>query len=150
VLALVGYAATWLLAVWVLDLAIGAVAAAVGWLLAIALAVGVGAAWQLSPRKWRAIRQCSRTVPLAPRGWRADRDCLHLGLLTARACVVACGGLMLVAAAAGHGVLAIAALAAVQLRERVARRPDPRPGVLAIAAVGALAVASAAARGVPW
>jgi Predicted metal-binding integral membrane protein (DUF2182) len=134
-----GFVLTWLPVVWVLDLGISLVAGAAGALVAVGLAVAVAVVWQVTPRKARAIRACRRSQPLAPRGRRADLACLRFGSLIGRSCVVECSGFMLVAAAAGHGLLAMAALAIVQLHERTARRPRPLPGVLASLAVGGVA-----------
>lgn len=140
-----GFLATWLPVVWLLDLAVGTVAATAGSAVAVMLAVAAAVAWQLTPAKARAVRRCGQMIPIPPRGWRADVGCLRLGSQIGGSCVVACGGFMLVAAAAGHGVIAMAALAVVQLHERAARRQRPLPGVVVALAVGAISIASNAA-----
>jgi hypothetical protein len=144
-LVLAGFVATWLPVVWVLDVGVWAVASAAGSLVAIGLAVTLGAAWQLTERKARAVRSCGRMIPIAARGWRADIACLRQGALIARSCEGACAGFMLVAAAAGHGVIAMATFAAIQWYERSSRRQRPLIGMAAALAVGAIAVGGSVA-----
>jgi predicted metal-binding membrane protein len=91
-----------------------------------ALGFVVAAAWQLSPIKWRALRGCDRTIPLSPRGWRADRDCVRYGWLVGGQCLLSCWALMLACMLAGHGVLALAGVTIVTVAERYAVRPDRR------------------------
>ncbi len=91
---------------------------------AVAAALGLAAAWQLSPLKRRALSACHRTVPLAPRGWRADRDCVWYGWTIGRTCFVSCAGLMLACVVAGHSLPAMLAATAVARAERVSVRAD--------------------------
>ena len=146
-LVFAGVLAAWIPVIWGIDLAVAMVAGTVGAVTAVVATVALAVAWQLSAWRLRALRSCVRTVALPPRGRRADVACLSYGLLLGRSCVLSCVGLMAVVAAAGHGLVAMAAVAAVQLHERQARGPRPRrlPGLLVALAIGALAVAQTSA-----
>ncbi len=138
-LVLVAFVATWLPVVLVLDATVAGAARAVGSAGAIAIATVLSLAWQANGRKWLAVRRCARITPLPVDGLRADVASLRLGSAVGRSCVVACGGYMLVAAAAGHGIVALAVLAGAQLSERMAPRPGPFVGATAVVAVGTVA-----------
>ena len=101
-------------------------------------------AWELSPQKWRAVRRCHLVEALPPRGLQADGACGRAGLRYGWRCMVACWPLMLAMAAAGHQALALMALltaivAAEKIMVRSARLRVPLAGVLAAAALVALA-----------
>jgi predicted metal-binding membrane protein len=101
-------------------------------------------AWELSPQKWRAVRRCHLVEALPPRGLQADAACGRAGLRYGWRCMVACWPLMLAMAAAGHQALALMALltaivAAEKIVVRSARLRVPLAGVLAAAALVALA-----------
>lgn len=144
---LVGYLGAWTL----MGLAASGLVAVLGVReslpLPAAAALGfLGAAlWQLNPIRDGAVRRCHRTMPLAPSGWRADRDCLCYGWRIGCRCLVSCGALMTACLLASHGMLAMAAAAAVGAAERYAPRADRRLAALAIAGI-ALAYASGAMR----
>jgi hypothetical protein len=140
-LVLASYVTVWVIVVTGLDLLVATVAVFTGPAIAAALAVAVAGAWQVAPRRWRAIGRCARTVPLASRGRRADADCLRFGLLIARPCVVSCAGYMLLVAATGHSLLFMAVFAVVSLRERIALRKRPAVGLLATALAAVVIVA---------
>jgi hypothetical protein len=104
--------------------------------LPVVLMIDLAVAGLVLPWKRRALRRCTRLVPIVPRGWRADVGCLRLGVVAGQSCVLACAGSMLVVAAAGHGPLAMAILAVAQLRDRRERRARALPGALAVLVVG--------------
>jgi predicted metal-binding membrane protein len=104
--------------------------------LPVVLMIDLAVAGLVLPWKRRALRRCTRLVPIVPRGWRADVGCLRLGVVAGQSCVLACAGSMLVVAAAGHGPLAMAILAVAQLRDRRDRRARALPGALAVLVVG--------------
>jgi hypothetical protein len=135
-LVFAAFIATWLPVVLMIDLAVAGLATVVGPLAAISAAVALAVSWQVLPWKRRALRRCTRLVPIVPRGWRADVGCLRLGVVAGQSCVLACAGSMLVVAAAGHGPLAMAILAVAQLRDRRDRRARALPGALAVLVVG--------------
>lgn len=146
-LVLAGFVAAWIPVIWTIDLAVAVVAGTVGAVTTVVATVALAVAWQLSDRRVRALRSCVRTVALPPRGRRADVACVGYGLLLGRSCVLSCVGLMAVVAAAGHGLAAMAAVAAVQLHERQALGPRPwrLPGLLVMLVVWAMAVAQTSA-----
>jgi predicted metal-binding membrane protein len=73
--------------------------------------LAIGAVWQLTRWKRRALARCRRTLPLPPRGWAADIACARFALLQAGPCMLACWPLMLIVAVIGHGNLTIMASA---------------------------------------
>ncbi len=123
---LVGYSAVWLL----VGLAVSGLVTAVPRLTAawqneaVAAALILGAAWQCSPIKRGALRNCHRTFPLAARGWRADRDCLAFGWHTGCWCCVNCWPLMVACALSGHNLLAMFACGFIGIVERYSWRPN--------------------------
>lgn len=68
---------------------------------ALAVALIVASAWELSGPKKRALFQCARTLPLPPVGLRADVACIRFGLYQARRCLTTCWALMAVLLVAG-------------------------------------------------
>ena len=140
---LIGYLSVWL----VVGVAFSLVAAlplfdAVSRSSTVALLVFVlAAAWQMSPLRARALRQCHRSEPLAPAGWRATRDCVRYGWTTGRHCAITCGALMLGCLLLGHdalGLIAMIAATAIGLAERYMIRPDPRWLAASILLLGTL------------
>jgi predicted metal-binding membrane protein len=116
------------LAVWVLFsvLVLGALgswrAASSGWALAGALALA--AAWQLTPFKQRALRACHRPSPLPPQGWRASLGTARFGWRDGAACVASCWAMMAAAALAGPtALLWMGGVAAVVTAEKLAEKP---------------------------
>ena len=108
------------------------------------VALLLAAAWELSSPKWRAVRRCHLVEALPPRGLQADAACGRAGLRYGWRCIGACWPLMLAMAAAGHQALALMALltaivAAEKIAVRSARLRVPLAGVLAAAALVALA-----------
>jgi len=83
-----------------------------------AVALALAAAWQLSRWKRLALAACHWTMPLSPRGWRADRDCVRFGLRAGLHCFASCWALMLACFLAGHGLLATVAGTGVGIAER--------------------------------
>ncbi|MFD4737165.1 DUF2182 domain-containing protein [Streptomyces virginiae] len=111
---------------------------------ALACALALAAAWQLTVHKRRALRDCHRSSPLPPSGRRAVAGACRFGLRQGWACLRSCWALMLVMAVAsgGNGMLVwMAVLTGIVITERLARTPR-RPTRLAAAvlAVAALAV----------
>jgi hypothetical protein len=145
-LTLAGFVAVWLPVVVAIDGAVRVVAGTAGAIVAVGLAVGAALAWQRSAPRWRAVRRCGRVVPIAARGWRADVGCVRQGAIVGGSCIVACAGYMAVAAAAGHGIVAMTGLAATQLWERVGRRRRPLPGALIAVGVALVSFATGTAR----
>jgi predicted metal-binding membrane protein len=91
------------------------------WLLGGSLLVG--ALWELTPAKKRALKACHRTIPLPPDGRKADRACVQLGLQYSKACFRACWALMLPMALVGHvGPVLMLLLTGVAVAEEVVRK----------------------------
>lgn len=112
---------------------------------ALACALALAAAWQLTVHKRRALRDCHRSSPLPPTGWRAVAGAGRFGLRQGGACLRSCWALMLVMAVASgrSGMLGwMAVLTGIVMAERLARKPR-RPAQLAAAALAAAAVALA-------
>ena len=119
----VAYIAVWA-AFGALALATAAVVPGLSRPAALATALAVAAAWQLTPVKRRCLLASHRSVPLPPRGWRAVQGALGFGLRNGLSCVGSCGCLMLVMAVAPGGqLLWTAALTAAATTEKLARRP---------------------------
>jgi predicted metal-binding membrane protein len=113
---------------------------------ALTLALAVAAAWQLTPRKRRALWDCHRSSPLPPRGWPATRGVVRFARRNAVACVSSCWPLMAVmTVATGAQLIWMVALTGLSAAEKLVQRPRSltRHGAawLAIAA-GVAAVAS--------
>ena len=119
---------------------IGSPSALVGPLTTPLVVSAMAVAWHRSMRqvggRWRV---CGRHEPMGGRGWRADVACARFGFRSARACIVACAGLMAIAIASGHELLVVGAVFLLQVRERLDRRYDARFGARMLAAL-ALAV----------
>ncbi|MCX4804189.1 DUF2182 domain-containing protein [Streptomyces sp. NBC_01214] len=112
---------------------------------ALACALALAAAWQLTVHKRRALRDCHRSSPLPPTGWRAVAGAARFGLRQGGACLRSCWALMLVMAVASGrgGMLAwMAVLTGIVMTERLARKPR-RPTRLAAAALAAASLAVA-------
>jgi hypothetical protein len=139
---LVGFVGVWTLLTLALVAATGAAAAIISRALVVAVAGVAATAWQFARRKRRALRRCTRTIPLPASGWRAYRDCARFGSVSAASCAATCWGFMAVATAAGHRIGVMALLFAAQLRERAARWYEPLPGAVAVAVAGAWLLAS--------
>jgi predicted metal-binding membrane protein len=103
-------------------------------------------AWQLSPFKYRFLRECHRSLPLPLRGWRAERGALEFGFRNGLSCLGSCWCMMLVmvVAPAGHVVwtVALGCLATVEgLTLRPRRITRLVAAGLAAAALGSVLVA---------
>lgn len=111
----------------------------------VVVTLALGAAWQISRTKRRAVAACRRTVPLPPGGWRADVACARFGVRQACRCVRVCWPLMFLMAVVGHQIVLMMALTVLVLAEERAPRPErfilPIAGVLASAAVWMATVA---------
>jgi predicted metal-binding membrane protein len=90
---------------------------------AVAVALLVAAAWQVTPVRRRMLSRCRSEGFVNVRGWRADRDCSVEGWKYARRCVVTCGPVMAVMAL-GHSLLLMVCLAVLLITERA---PGPNP-----------------------
>lgn len=137
---LAGYLCVWLTAGAVLVAAVTAFASLAGETFTVMASFTAATAWQLSPRRQRALRRCARTVPLAPRGWHADRDCALFGVSVGRTCVTTCWALMVATVAAAHTLEIMGAFFALQLHERSVRRPNPLLGAVLVTATGLVLV----------
>ena len=118
-----GYAAVWVVAGAALLAPLVALAVhplGMGWLVGILL---VAAVWQVSKPRKRVLRRCASLRLVAATGWLADLNCARVGVRSGVRCLATCGPLML-AMAATHSLLLMAALLAVMLTER-SRGPDP-------------------------
>lgn len=106
-----------------------------------ALALGVAAAWQLTPYKQDFVLSCRRvTVPPA-HGNRARKAAARLGLTQGAWCVGSCGALMLAAMATGSlaFMAALAVLAWLEKAGGLAKRlARPSAAVLGAAALAYL------------
>ena len=83
------------------------------------MAIVIALAWQVSPAKRRALRDCHRVMPLAPRGWRANWSCVRFGWRIGAACVCACWALMVVCTASDHDMLIMCVATMVAIHDRV-------------------------------
>jgi len=90
------------------------------------LAITIAVAWQFSPWKTRALRNCHRVLPLAPAGWRADWTCVRFGWRIGGACVGACGALMAACALMDHSMLAMGVATAVATHDRLSESRPTR------------------------
>lgn len=113
---------------------------------ALAIALAVAGAWQLSAWKRRAATVCRRTVPLPPRGRRADGACIRFGLVEGSRCLRSTWPLMVVVGLAGHAHLPVmAAVTVIMLleeRPRFARRLLRPLGVMLLTVATLVAVSS--------
>ena len=78
------------------------------------------AAWQLTPRRRRALLSCRRAVPLPPSGWRADAACARFAVQQAQHCMMVCWPVMLLMAVVGHQLFAMIVLTALVTAEEQA------------------------------
>jgi predicted metal-binding membrane protein len=110
-------------------------------------ALGVAAAWQVTPYHRRYAAACHRRWPLPPTGRAAVRGTARYGLRYGLACLGACWPLMVVMAVAtrGHLVWTVAlgaGLSAERLLPRPRRTARAVGAVLAVAAAGAATAAA--------
>jgi len=137
---LVGFLAVWIaFGVLVLGPLASSEKTASGWVLGVAL--GLAAAWQLTPLKQRALRACHRPRPLRARGWRASLGTARFGGRDGAACVVSCWAMMLPAGLAGSTALlwmggVTAVVAAEKMSEKPRRASRRVAALLAAAAIG--------------
>lgn len=90
----------------------------------LAAVLAVAAAWQLTPAKRRALRDCHRSSPLAPTGVRATRDVIRFGLRNGFACVRSCWPLMLVMAVASSAMIFwMVVISGIVTTEKLAQKP---------------------------
>lgn len=135
-----GYALTWLLASIALHLAVTAVTNAAGAATAIAVAVGLAAAWQQSRARRRVLKRCRRTAAIAAEGWRGTRDCIGFGVVGAARCATTCWGSMALVVAAGHALPIMVPVFLLQVHERVTEEPRLPTSTAALATLGAVAL----------
>ena len=114
---------------------------------ALAAALALAAAWQLTPFKQRALLACHRPAPLPPRGWRATLGAARFGWRHGGACFVSCWAIMVAVALVTSSMLVwMAALTALIYFERLNLKPraaSRRVAVpLAAAAIGVAALAA--------
>jgi predicted metal-binding membrane protein len=109
---------------------------------ALGAALAIGAVWQLTPFKRRAMRDCHRSLPLAPSGRAADVGVARFGAVNGTACVRSCWPSMLAMAVvpAAQMLLWMPVLAALVVLETTGQRPIRAARRCAVAlAVGSLA-----------
>jgi predicted metal-binding membrane protein len=100
----------------------------------LAAALAFAVAWQLTPLKRRALRDCHRSSPLAPRGWRATTGVVRFASYHGFACVRSCWAMMLVMGVASSiQVFWMVALTGAITTEKLARRPRHATRVIAVA-----------------
>jgi len=116
--------------------------------LAAAAGFALAAAWAWTPMRRRALAGCHRTRAVGTTGWRADLDCMHFGTLVGWACVRSCGAAMAALAMAGHGAVAMAALAGLLGMERYRLRRGSRAVGYAMAFAAAAMLMQTGARAV--
>jgi predicted metal-binding membrane protein len=93
-------------------------------LLMFAAILALAGAWQLTPFKRRALRDCHRSVPLPLRGWRAEKGSIRFGLRNGLSCVGSCWCLMLVMVVApGYYLLWMTVLTGIVTTEKLVQRP---------------------------
>jgi predicted metal-binding membrane protein len=124
-----------------------AAAPAWSWLDRTAVAFGalaVAAAWQLTPFKLRALRDCHRPSPLPPTGRRATAGVLRFAWRNGGACVRSCWAMMLAMAVASTATTFwMVAITGLVLVEKLAPKPrHATRGAAAALALGAVAVAA--------
>lgn len=84
----------------------------------------LAAAWELTPAKRRALRECHRSVPLPLRGWRAERGSALFGARQGLWCVSSCWCLMLVMLIVpGYDLPWMIVITGLVTTERLAERP---------------------------
>jgi predicted metal-binding membrane protein len=116
---------------------------------ALAGALAIAAAWELSPVKQRSLKNCHRSIPLPPRGWAAERAALQFGLINGSACVGSCAALMLIMVVAPDAHLFwLMALTVLVASERMLERPllSARRNAIALASASSITVVVAAIR----
>lgn len=79
----------------------------------------LAAAWELTPAKKLALKECHRTIPLPPDGRKADRACVKMGVRYSRACFRASWALMLPMLLAGHGLVLMFLVTGIAVAEEV-------------------------------
>ncbi len=122
---------------------------ATGWG-ALAAALALAAAWQLTPAKHEQLRKCHRVLPVPMRGWAAARATATSGVRNGIACIGSCWCMMLAMAVAPGGAAVqfalTAGLAGIVGAEKLGGRPrrTARIGglLLGLAAAGAAAKAA--------
>jgi predicted metal-binding membrane protein len=106
---------------------------------ALAAALAVAAAWQLTPLKWRALRDCHRPSPLPPRGWQASLGAARFGWRNGTACLLSCWAMMVAVSLATSSMLVwMAALTALICFEKLNLKPRTaaRHAAIPLAAAG--------------
>jgi len=136
------FVAAWSAASLAIMAVVGVAAAVIGPLTTLLAVTAGAAAWHRSAQRRRTLARCGSHEPMGRRGWRADRAAATFGLRAARTCATTCGGLMAVAIAAGHPLLGLAALLAVEVHDRTERWPDPRVGMGVLVGVAGFALAT--------
>jgi predicted metal-binding membrane protein len=143
------YLAAWAVAgivvLTVVHTMVGLVPGAAG-AVALAVVLGAGAAWQLTPWKRSCLRACHRSLPLPPQGWPAERAAVRMGWRNGAACVGSCSWMMLAMAVAPAAQLLLTAVLTVAVTaEKGSRRPRRTTRLvaagLAVASLMAAAVA---------
>jgi predicted metal-binding membrane protein len=116
---------------------------------ALAAALAIAAAWQLTPLKWRALRDCHQPSPLPPRGWRASLGAARFGWRNGTACLLSCWAMMVAVALVTSSMLIwMAALTALIYIEKLNLKPRTASRRVAVPlAVAALGVATLALLG---
>ncbi|HEU5151755.1 MAG TPA: DUF2182 domain-containing protein [Iamia sp.] len=121
----VGYLGPWLVASVGLALVADGAATALGRAGAVAAALVLAVVWHGTPAHQACLNRTHRHGALAARAHRGDGAAVAAAAGHAGWCIATCGPVMLVAMAAGHGVLAMAGATLWMVAERAepARRP---------------------------
>jgi predicted metal-binding membrane protein len=114
--------------------------------LALAVALAIAAAWQLTVHKQRALRDCHRPSPLPPHGWRATIGVIRFACLNGLACLRSCWAMMVAMGVASSMILVwMIAITGIVTTEKLARKPRraTHASTAVLAAGAAVAGASA-------
>ena len=127
-----GYLTPWALAGFLLATLASQFSERVSWITGAAIAFFIAALWETTHAKLVAAARCHRTMPLSPRGWRADRDCLRYGWHSGLNCSLNCWPFMLACWLSGHSFLVMACTFPFGIAERYRRSNQRlRAGLLA-------------------
>lgn len=118
--------------------ALGGVAAQWWWLAAAAYAAA--ALWQISPMKKRTHNRCHGFRPLRAHGWRAGSDAVSFGVAHGTRCLGSCALIMVPLTLAAHSIVAMMAVSAILLAERLDSEPNFIGSSVILLLLGALSL----------
>lgn len=138
-----GYLALWMVAMGIIHAAWNVSAAVTSPAVALGIAAGAAALWEIVPAK-RRLHACDGAPAVSTRDWKG---CAMGGVTAGVRCVGACWALMAVCVAFAHSVPAMAVLFAVQLNGRFRRALPPAVAALALVALWLASLAAGAGGG---